>query len=90
MNGSVWKYDLPVDDDVDLEMPAGATILAVQTQGGAPRLWALVDPLAPKETRRFRVAGTGHAILDADRLTYVGTFQLVAGAFVGHVFERPS
>lgn len=86
----VFKYDLPVADVVELELPVGAQVLTVQAQGEVPRVWALVDEEAPLERRRFHVVGTGH---DAGRTPaggYLGTFQLYAGGFVGHVFLEPA
>lgn len=47
----IWKF--PVRPDSAIELPKGATILSVHVQHGQPCLWALVDPSAPKEWRRF-------------------------------------
>jgi hypothetical protein len=69
-------------------MPVGAKILSVQAQHNKPTIWALVDPVADKETRRFFVVGTGWPI-DPDRLAkseFCGSVQI--GAFVWHVFEE--
>lgn len=44
-----------------------------------------MDPQARARPVRFRLAGTGHPIAEAD-LRYVGTFQLADGALVFHVF----
>ena len=84
---SVWKFPLEATDEQSIDMPDGAEILCVQMQGSMPTLWALVDPLAPKVARHFRVAGTGHAIKTFDLPKYIGTFQLAAGSLVFHVFE---
>lgn len=87
----VWKY--PLDEPVtEVEMPAGATILSVQTQyvgqpHEQPVLWAQGDPDEPKVPRRFVIVGTGHPFNGSHRIHYLGTFQLLAGAFVGHVYE---
>jgi hypothetical protein len=83
---TVYKYPFEVTDYFNLEMPQGAEILTVQTQGGERHMWALVDPVAPKELRAFRLAGTGHPINDLD-LQYVATFQLKGGLLVFHLFE---
>lgn len=40
----------------------------------SPRLWALVDPDATPEIRRFRVIGTGHEIQEPERMNHVGSF----------------
>ena len=34
------------------------------SEGDVPALWAIVDPDAPKEERKFRLVGTGHALPD--------------------------
>lgn len=97
---TIWKFPLPIEACV-LEMPRGAIILALQTQWIiAPRpyrlekderetfpcLWAIVDTEAPKEKRRFETFGTGHLFPDNPG-KYIGTFQLLDGRFIGHVFE---
>jgi hypothetical protein len=47
-----------------------------------------VDPKGPLRPRRFRVAGTGHELEPyVDR--YIGTFQMLGGTLVFHVFEYP-
>lgn len=83
----VFKYPLPVQDAFTLSLPVGAQLLSVQVQRGEPMLWALVDDRAGLEARHFMIRGTGH---DADAVgSYVGTFQLADGAFIGHLFEAP-
>lgn len=72
-------------------MPASAEVLTVQLQQGKPVLWALVNPTAPEEARRFLIAGTGHDLPPGvSRRRYVGTFQIpdpVFGVTVWHVFD---
>lgn len=85
---TIFKYPLPIDDWVGIEMPLGATVLCVQVQGGVPCIWARVDPDAATAMRRFRVAGTGHHLeFDPKDAAYVGTVQLRDGALVLHVFD---
>lgn len=88
----IWKYPVPYEAAFEHEMPAGAEVLAVQTQHqGNPRLeqmvmWARVDQDAPRETRRFQLAGTGNE--PWRKLgRYLGTCQLNGGSLVFHVFE---
>jgi len=83
---TVYKYPVKVDDHFELELPRGAEILTVETQGEAVQLWALVDPAESTEPRQFRLAGTGHPIEDPN-LKYVSSFQLYGGSLVFHVFE---
>lgn len=87
MDMEIFKYKLEVDT-TGIAMPIGADILALQVQYGEPCIWALVDPNAPTEQRIFKVFGTGHEVpVDSESLNYIGTFQLLEGQFVGHVFE---
>lgn len=40
------------------------------------------------EERNFRLAGTGHRIEEEqEKLSFIGTFQLYGGSFIGHLFE---
>jgi hypothetical protein len=85
MPETVWKYTLPnVTNEV--QMPAGATVLAVAEQHNEICLWARVNPAAVKETRRFQIVGTGHEELVGGE-TYLGSAQINNGNFVFHVFE---
>ena len=84
----IFKYPIKPGDYVEIEMPIGAQVLDVQVQHNQPCLWALVDPELPKEKRYFRFAGTGHPIKeDLSQLSHIGSFQLLEGALVFHLFE---
>jgi hypothetical protein len=87
MKKTIHKYNVTMEDTFELKLPRGAQILTVQEQYGEPQLWAVVDTSAPKEPRRFRLVGTGHPIDEKLNLSYVGTFQLDHGEFIGHLFE---
>lgn len=89
MNRTIWKYRLQIINEQTIEMPEGARVLCVQTQGSTPSLslWAVVDPNAPTSPRKFRTHGTGHQIADAERLVYIGTYQVQGGVLAFHVFE---
>jgi hypothetical protein len=83
----VWKFDVrPGDFTVD--MPRGAHVLTVQMQHERPMMWALVDPTEPVQKRRFVLVGTGHPVVNAEWMRYVGTFQVREGQLVFHLFER--
>jgi len=85
---AIWKFKL--DEGVDcfaIDMPKGASILALQLQNGAPCLWALVpDVDARCETRTFRLYGTGLLIPEGRNVQYIGTFQ--QPPYVFHLFEE--
>jgi hypothetical protein len=83
----IYKYGILAADSFQLDLPQGATILTVEVQHDEPKIWAIVDPRAPKEVRRFRLIPTGVPFDSASTLVYVGTFQLQAGALVFHLFE---
>ena len=83
---TVWKFTLEVKAHNDVEMPKGAQVVMVAAQFEKPCLWALVDPHAEKEVRRFGVAVTGQT-WDEREARYVGTFMLGGGSFLGHVVE---
>lgn len=82
----VWKYQLAVGDYVTLDMPKGAEILSFALQRGVPCLWVLVDPAADTEVRKFRLAGTGHPIMEA-HLEFIGTIHVSDSALIFHLFE---
>ena len=83
---TIWKFPVPVEDYFEVTMPVGAEVLSVQTQGGIPVMWAVVDSEFDVEVRGFCLRGTGHP-LDGDEGRFVGSFQLLGGSLVYHLFE---
>lgn len=88
----VYKYPVQLSSShFILDLPLGAKVLTVQTQGDAAsqhaQLWALVEKSKPTERRKFQVYGTGHDIPDGQELEYIGTYQQFIGDLVWHVFE---
>ena len=86
---TIWKFELETIDRQTVDLPKCAEILTVQTQRERPCLWAMVNPGADKEPRKFEIYGTGHIVpydLVEDR-KYIGTFQLQEGDLVFHLFE---
>jgi len=101
MTHSVYKYEIPIQDNFTLDMPAGAQVLHVDVQTqkviseGAhlpvaretPYLWALVNTDDPvMKAYNFRLVGTGHAVENRNNLEHVGTFLLQGGGLVFHLF----
>lgn len=86
MNRVIWKYVVPIQDRVILQMPKGAQLLAFQTQESKPCLWALVDPTAKLVEHHFRVVGTGNPTEFDNSNIYIGTVQVLGGRFVWHLF----
>lgn len=81
---AIYKYALTIDDELPVDMPAGAEILCVQMQGDVPCVWAKVDSKAPTVRRWFRWRGTGHPAEGVG--VYVGTVQIMGARLVFHLF----
>lgn len=91
----IYKYQLEVESRQMLQMPKGAKILSVGTQGEMaigdrpnsqmPVMFALIpDPDAPMETRIFRTVTTGE-IFNHEGLKFIGTTFI--DWYTAHVFE---
>lgn len=85
----IWKYDLEFDLEQTVEMPIGAQILDVQRQGMLISMWAICDPDALKEARKFAIYSTG-LWLPENPGKYIATFQWIPENLVFHVFEIAS
>lgn len=82
---TIYKYRIPVEDTVTVEMPRGAVIVHVASdRHGTLAVWAIVDTGQPGERRAIYVRGTGHPLPDA-RSRYIATVE--DGPLVWHVFE---
>ena len=82
----IYKYPVPVDDKFVLELPLGSMVLTVQMQKSEPQIWVLCNPDAIKVKRYFYVYGTGMEVSEK-ALNYIGTFQMLAGGLIFHLFE---
>jgi len=80
----IWKFPLPLEDLVEVSMPKDSRILSLACQDGQICMWAKCDPDAPKVTRKFVIAGTGHP-LPFGLGEFIGT--VLMGPLVWHVFE---
>jgi len=87
----IYKYILEVTDEQIKELPAGAEFLHVGIQGSYPssiQLWAIVDPSADPEQRRFIIHGTGHPVARSLHASaHIGTVITPGGHLVWHVFD---
>jgi hypothetical protein len=83
---TVFKYLVPLEDEVvKIDMPTGAVLRHVASQGSMPTMWFEVDPEAASELRQFKVIGTGHVVPEG--WDYIGT--VMTGVFVWHIYEWP-
>ena len=85
---AIWKYPLEVADEQTVNLPNGAQVLCVQNQNEVPCIWAKVDTQAVTRPWRVVTRGTGHAAGEWDG-SYVGTYQMLSGGLVFHVFMSP-
>lgn len=81
----IYKYPISVDDEISIKIPKGAVILTVQIQKGEPCIWALVDPDKEETERHFYLYGTGMTVTHAE--VYIGSFQMLNGSLIFHLFE---
>ena len=82
----IFKYPIPVADEFFLQLTLFAEILTVQMQKSEPMLWVLLNPDEPNWERKFNLYGTGMTI-SADAHNYIGSFQMLNGALIYHLFE---
>lgn len=86
MKKSIWKYDLSIHAECEIEVPTGSEVLHFGIQNDSFRVWILVNPDANiKEKVRLVIRGTGWDFDASEMGEYKGTVQ--AGAFVWHLFQ---
>ena len=90
MKETIWKFPLESTGNQAILMPIGAKILHIDTQAALPCIWALVNPKKQKEPRHIEIYGTGHEIecQKEKELCHLGTYQMMGGSLVFHVFEQ--
>ena len=89
---TIYKFEIPAEDEFSLKMSAGARVLSAQTHGegalATAQCWVLVDTDRPLVDHLFAVRGTGHNAEGLESATYIGAFQFGNGALVFHLFDR--
>lgn len=85
----IYKFPLEVVDFQEVQMPQDSEILCVQTQNNKPCIWAKVDVEKVDVVKKLCIYGTGQKVnyLEQKESRYIGTFQLMNGDFVMHLFE---
>lgn len=84
----IWKYQIPIRDLFEIEMPEDSETLCVQMQKETPCIWVRVSGDKKKNVKKeFAIVGTGQYFNDDDYF-YVGTFQQYEGGLIWHLFER--
>lgn len=72
-----------------IDMPAGARIVHVDTQGAGVYAWALVDEFEDTPVERRLLGFTGTGVVVPAGWEYVGTAATPDRALLWHVFEQP-
>lgn len=87
---SIWKYAFAQGKPLlEIEVPIGSIPLHFDMQyGRIPTIWMIVDQEGDVETRRFRLYGTGHAMLAGIAVKHIGSAQSHDGYLVLHCFEE--
>lgn len=86
---TIWKYDLEIIDRQIVEVPLGAMLLSVKTQGeNKVCVWYQVDSRLPLRSRTVAIIGTGHTLpADCHSNNFVDTVLTFGGKNVWHVFD---
>lgn len=83
----IWKYVMEFPS-VAFDMPEGAEVLSCQMQSGCVCIWALVNPEAKTEKRRFKTIETGERVyIPRKKLKFLNTVQNIGTKKVHHIFE---
>lgn len=74
----IFKYELPIKEKFELELPKNAQIIRVEDVDGKFFLWAIVDETSPDtEKRYFECYKTGQPIdTNISNLKFLGTCKL--------------
>jgi hypothetical protein len=91
----IWKYEIPMDKDITINMPKWAQILHIGMQNGVPCMWVEIpsdsfytNSEVVYEDRNFTIIGTGWEfgrMEIGNAGIYVGTWQ--NPPFVWHLYE---
>jgi len=81
----IWKYAVSLGE-FSLDLPKGAMVLSVRTLGKKPYIWAMVNPEAEKEERKFFIVVTGENFEWYTTIRVIGSYQVKTQ--VWHLFER--
>lgn len=84
----IYKYQMPVLEEFEMDLPAGAEIIRVQDMDGMFWMWAVVNTDAPVERRKFVSFKTGAKIPDHLNIRYIGFCAIFVQMELGlYIFE---
>ena len=84
----IFKYNIRFDFQriQIVNLPKDAIIISCGWQAKRPCFWAIVNEDAEKESRRFRIIGTG-SLLYFDYKKFIGTCLDQEHQEIWHIFE---
>lgn len=85
---TVWKTQLLLQDEQEIEVPSCAEFLCADSQFEQVCVWYRCDPAQAMERRTIIICGTGHPAPEPINGRHLGSVKLKAGAFVWHVFLK--
>lgn len=85
---TIYKYPFKIEDNFKIAMPKNAKILAVAIKDEIPCIWAMVETYNDLALKEFWLRGTGHNCEEIRNLSYVGSFQILGGSLVFHLFTK--
>ena len=87
MNGHIFKYEIPITDEIIcMGLPDNSMLCDVNNQGDKIYMWAAVDIHVTLVKRYFKIVGTGHQITGIEFLHFLRTVHMPNG-LVWHIFE---
>jgi hypothetical protein len=96
MNVTIWKLALTVQDTTITSLPTCSDFLCINTQRqrvdgvtrDVPCIWFRVQDTDRMANYQISIVGTGQPANHTLCMQYLGTFQLLDGDFIGHVFIK--
>ena len=87
---AIYKYPMPVQEKIEVELPVGAKIIRVSDIDGLFFLWAIVDTeIDEREIRYIEFYKTGQPIDHPETLVYLGLCCIFIMQELGlYTFER--
>ena len=88
MSRKVYKYQLPLQEELKIPMPMGAKVLHFANQNEIPTIWVEVDTDEQDRAKTFFIVGTGHDIPTGKTVVYIGSALFAGGNLVWHLYEE--
>ena len=90
MNELIWKFEVPAQTNVSIELPHQGEILSVGYQGDFIYIWVKFSEEYKDrlDIREFEIYGTGHPIPSGVKRKFIGNVHMYNNTLVFHIFEK--